>query len=131
MAWTKAPQGLIDLFDACLPEGPGLERRRMFGQPCAFVNGNMFAGLLQETAFARLPPGLHAELDAEFGVRHFEPIPGRPMRAYVVLPGELLDDEARYAEILQAAYVFASALPAKEKQLRRVRPGSPRSRGRA
>lgn len=38
MAWTKAPQGLVDLFDACLPDGPGLERRRMFGQPCAFTS---------------------------------------------------------------------------------------------
>src|SRR5690349_3742143 len=121
MAWTKASQGMIDLFDACLPDGPGLERRRMFGQPCAFVNGNMFAGLLQDIAFARLPPGLHAELDAEFGVRHFEPMPGRPMRAYVVLPEEVLDDEGRYGEILQAAYAFASALPPKEKKPRKAK----------
>jgi TfoX/Sxy family transcriptional regulator of competence genes len=121
MAWTKAPQSLIDLFDACLPQGPGLERRRMFGQPCAFVNGNMFAGLLQDVAFARLPPGLHAELDAEFGVRHFEPMPGRPMRAYVVLPEEVLDDEGRYAEILQGAYAFTAALPPKAKKPRKPR----------
>ena len=116
MAWTKASQGMIDLFDACLPDGPGLERRKMFGYPCAFVNGNMFAGLFQEIAFARLPPGLHAELDAEFGARVFEPMPGRPMRAYVVLPEAVLDDEARYAEVLRAAYVFTGAMPPKEKK---------------
>ena len=116
MAWTKASQGMIDLFDACLPDGPGLERRKMFGYPCAFVNGNMFAGLFQEIAFARLPPGLHAELDAEFGARAFEPMPGRPMQAYVVLPEEVLDDEARYAEVLGAAFAFTSALPPKEKK---------------
>lgn len=121
MAWTKAPQGLVDLFDACLPDGPGLERRRMFGQPCAFVNGNMFAGLLQEIAFVRLPPSLHAALDAEFGVRHFEPMPGRPMRAYVVLPEEVLEDEGRFAGMLQAAYAFTSAMPPKEKNPRKPR----------
>lgn len=116
MAWTKASQGMIDLFDACLPDGPGLERRKMFGYPCAFVNGNMFAGLFQEIAFARLPPGLHAELDAEFGAQVFEPMPGRPMRAYVVLPEAVLDDESRYAEVLAAAYAFTSAMPPKEKK---------------
>ena len=121
MAWTKAPQSLIDLFDACLPDGPGLERRKMFGYPCAFVNGNMCAGLLQDIAFARLPPGLHAELDAEFGVRHFEPMPGRPMKAYVVLPEEVLDDEERFSAVLAAAYVFTSALPVKEKKPRKLR----------
>lgn len=121
MAWTKASPGMIDLFDACLPHGPGIERRTMFGQPCAFVNGNMFAGLLQDIAFARLPPGLHAELDAEFGVRHFEPMPGRPMKAYVVLPEELLDDEARFGEILAAAYQFAAALPPKTPKPRKPR----------
>lgn len=121
MAWTKAPQGMVDLFHACLPEGPGLERRRMFGQPCAFVNGNMFAGLLQEVAFVRLHPTLHAALDAEFGVHHFEPMPGRPMRAYVVLPDAVLEDEGRYSELLQAAYAFTSAMPPKDKKPRKPR----------
>ena len=107
MAWTKPSQGMVDLFDACLPEGPVLERRRMFGQPCAFVNGNMFAGLLQEIAFARLPPSLHAALDAEFGVR--------------LLPEEVLEDEYRFAEVLQAAYAFTSAMPPKQKKPRKLR----------
>jgi hypothetical protein len=121
MAWTKASQGMIDLFDACLPDGPGLERRKMFGYPCAFVNGNMCAGLLQDIAFARLPPGLRAELDAEFGVRHFEPMPGRPMKAYVVMPEEVLEDEERFTQVLGAAYAFTSALPPKEKKPPRPR----------
>ncbi len=64
---------------------------------------------------ARLPPGLREELDAEYGVRHFEPMPGRPMRAYTVLPEEVVEDEDRYAEVLRAAYAFAAALPPKIK----------------
>ena len=113
MAWTKSPQSLVDLFDACLPERPGLSRRKMFGFPAAFANGNMFAGLFQDQAIARLPPALRAELDVEFGVVSFEPMPGRPMRAYAVLPPDLLDDEDRYAAVLEAAYAFAAALPPK------------------
>lgn len=121
MVWTKAPQSLIHLFDACLPDGPGLELRKMFGYPSAFVNGNMCAGLFQDIAFAHLPPGLHAELDAEFGARHFEPMPGRPMRAYVVLPEEVLEDETRFTAVLGAAYAFTSALPPKVRTPRRPR----------
>ena len=123
MASTTPPQGLADLFELSLPEGAGLERRKMFGCPCAFVNGNMCAGLFQDIAFARLPPGLHAELDAEFGARHFEPMPGRPMRAYVVLPEAVLEDEARFTQVLGAAYAFTSAMPAKAKKPRKPRKG--------
>jgi hypothetical protein len=124
MAWTKSPHGLIDLFGAWLPDAPGVERRKMFGYPVAFVNGNLFAGLFQDVAFVRLPPAARAELEAEFGIRHFEPMPGRPMRAYVVLPDELLEDEERYAGLLAAACAFAAGLPPKEKKPRRIR--SPR-----
>jgi hypothetical protein len=121
MAWTKAPQSMVDLFDAHLPSGPGLERRRMFGYPTAFVNGHLFAGLFQDIAFARLPPGLHAELDAEFGARHFEPMPGRPMRAYVVLPEDVVEDEDRFAQVLSAAYAFTAGLPPKAPKIRKPR----------
>jgi len=116
MAWEKSPQGLIDLFDASLPQAPGLERRKMLGYPAAFVNGNMFAGLFQDVAFVRLPPGARSELAAEFGERHFEPMPGRPMRTYVALPDEVLEDEDRYAALLGAACAFAAGLPPKEKK---------------
>ena len=121
MAWTKSPKGLVDLFAVSLPEAPGLERRQMFGYPCAFVNGNMFAGLFQDVAMARLPPALREALDAEYGVRAFEPMPGRPMRAYTVLPEEVVEDEARYAEVLRAACAFAAALPPKAGKDRKPR----------
>jgi len=119
MAWTKSPQGLVDLFAVSLPDAPGLERRKMFGYPAAFVNGNMFAGLFQDVAFARLPPGLQAELEREHGARHFEVMPGRPMRAYTALPDAVLEDEARLAEVLYAACVFTSSLPPKAKRPRK------------
>ena len=125
MAWTKPPKGLVDLFALSLPDAPGLERRQMFGCPCAFVNGNLFAGILQDEAWARLPPGLRETLDAEYGVRPLEPMPGRPMRAYAVLPEAVVEDEARYAEALRAAYVFTAALPPKVPKPRRPRRRAP------
>jgi TfoX/Sxy family transcriptional regulator of competence genes len=110
---------MMDLFDACLPDRPGVERRKMFGCPCAFVQGNMFAGLFQDIAFARLPPSLRADLEAEFGAQTFEPMPGRRMQAYLVLPEAVLDDEAQYGSVLASAYAFTSALPPKVRKPRR------------
>ncbi len=49
--WEKSPQALVQLFDRVLPESPNVERRKMFGYPCAFVNGNMFAGLFAKQMF--------------------------------------------------------------------------------
>jgi len=38
MAWRKSPEPLIQLFDEALPDDPLIERRKMFGYPCAFIN---------------------------------------------------------------------------------------------
>lgn len=123
MAWTKSPKSLVDLFELSLPDAPGLQRRKMFGYPVAFVNGQMCAGLFQDSAFARLPPALSAGLVADYGARPFEPMPGRPMRAYLTLPEEVVEDEARFADLLGAAYAFTAGLPPKPPKSTR---GSPR-----
>ena len=65
----------------------------MFGYPAIFVGGNMCAGLFQDRMFARLPAP-----DAEAlpgGVQPFEPMPGRPMKGYALIPDEVLADEDR------------------------------------
>ena len=121
MAWDKSPPWLIELFAVSLPDRPGVERRRMFGYPVAFANGNMFAGLFGEVAFARLPPGERAELEAAYGAVVFEPAPGRPMRAYLVFPDAVLEDEALFARLLDQAYAFTTALPPKTKKPPRVK----------
>ena len=54
-AWKKVPAELARRFEAALPEAEGVERRQMFGCPCAFVNGNMFAGLHEDRLILRIP----------------------------------------------------------------------------
>lgn len=54
MAWQKSSPELIARFGACLPDDPLIERRQMFGYPCAFVNGKMFVGLHEENLIMRL-----------------------------------------------------------------------------
>ena len=120
MAWEKSPPWLIELFAVSLPDRPGLERRKMFGYPAAFANGNMFAGLFGEVAFARLPPGERADLEAEYGAVVFEPVPGRQMRTYLVFPEAVLEDEALFVRLLDQAYAFTAAMPPKVKRPRKV-----------
>jgi TfoX/Sxy family transcriptional regulator of competence genes len=89
MQWRKSPEQLIETFEAVAPSPPA-SLRKMFGYPAAFVNGNMFMGLFQEDMILRLPEADRAELLKINGARIFEPMPGRQMREYVVLPAGLL-----------------------------------------
>ena len=114
--WRKSPPSLIALFDAMVPEAAGVERRKMFGYPCAFVNGNMFIGLHQEDFIVRLGEADRAEIGATLGATAFEPMQGRPMREYVTLPEAVLEDEAAVGEWVARSYEFAASLPPKEKK---------------
>lgn len=114
MAWTKSPQGLIDLFEELLPDDPRVERSKMFGYPCIFVGGNLCAGLHQSTMLARLSPADAAALPG--GPKPFEPMPGRPMKGYVLVPDETLADEAELAALVVRAVAFTASLPPKEKK---------------
>ncbi len=116
MAWTKSPQGLIDLFTECLPGDVRIQTRKMFGYPAAFVNGNMFAGLFQDQMFVRLGGEDRAALDAEYGAVDFEPMPGRPMKKYACLPEAVLEDEALTAVYLAKALGHTAAMPPKQKK---------------
>jgi TfoX/Sxy family transcriptional regulator of competence genes len=114
MEWIKSPQGLIDLFAECLPDDPRIERRKMFGYPAAFVHGNLCAGLFGDRVFARLADEDRAALPG--GGAYFEPMPGRPMKAYAVIPDDVVADETALAEVLVRSVTFTAALPAKEKK---------------
>src|ERR1051325_6031683 len=89
--FTKPPAAMVELFGRTAHRLPGVEPRRMFGYPAAFVNGNMFACLFQDRMMLRL-----SEKDRkESGFPPFEPSPGRAMREYVTLPPEVLGSEKR------------------------------------
>jgi TfoX/Sxy family transcriptional regulator of competence genes len=117
MAWTKAPQGLADLFAEALPDDARVERRKMFGYPSIFVHGNMCAGLFGDGMFARLAPEDRTALPG--GGAPFEPMPGRPMKDYAMVPDEVLADETALAELLAKAVGFTAGLPPKEKKAKK------------
>ncbi len=110
--WKKSPPELVALFEAVLAREPQAEQRQMFGYPAAFVNGNMVTGLHQHDWMVRLDEKDRAALSAKGG-RPFEPMPGRPMREYVVLPQAVLSERRALAGWIRRGIVYTAGLPAK------------------
>jgi len=109
----RPTQETKDYFASIVPDHPAVSIRPMFGQLSAFVNGNMFMGIFGEDVLVRLP-----EEDREkvlgAGGRVFEPMPGRPMREYVVLPEAWRDDPKRVGEWAARSLDHADELPPKK-----------------
>jgi TfoX/Sxy family transcriptional regulator of competence genes len=115
MKMEKSPPGLVETFAAALPDDPRVERRQMFGYPCAFAGGNMFAGLFADDLWVRVEPARRAELIGQ-GWKLLEPMPGRPMKDYLVVPPATVDDRAALTDWVARALEYTSTLPPKEKK---------------
>ncbi len=75
-----------EFFRSILPDNPRIMIRPMFGNMSAFVNGNMFAGLFGNDLFVRLSEESRKELLEQKGASLLEPMKGKPMKEYVVIP---------------------------------------------
>lgn len=118
--WRRPSEALGELLAEATAE-LDCEPRRMFGCPCYFVNNNMFVGIHQETVILRLSPDDREEIQAQYDeVGSFDPMGGRPMREYMAIPEELMDDDA-FSGWLDRSYGYASSLPPKEKKQRKPR----------
>ena len=110
--WTPAPQEWIDAFDGALPEG--VERRKMFGYPAAFVNGNMAAGLHRDDLVLKLEEKDRAAL-MKAGGKPFV-VMGRTMGAFVVAPSDFKNKPGDLKKWLGRSVAYAKSLPAKAKK---------------
>jgi hypothetical protein len=127
-AFTKSPPQLVARFAAVLDRvaTPDTARRQMFGYPCAFVGGNMATGLFGDSWWVRLPEDRLAAVLASGEGRPFEPMAGRPMNGYAVLPSTVVDDDRAIEAWVERALAFTATLPAKPPKPRTPRKGSPR-----
>ncbi|MGH2521985.1 MAG: TfoX/Sxy family protein [Anaerolineales bacterium] len=120
--WRPAPEALVQVFDKAIQALPDVQPRKMFGYPCAFTRGQMFAGLHQESMILRLEENDRTRfLGQAAGVRMFEPMPGRPMREYVVVPQAILTSEPGLAQWLKKSFEYAQSLPPKVKKAPRAK----------
>ena len=116
MQMPKSSPDTLELFEAIVPADLDVERRKMFGYPCAFVNGNMFTGVHGDYVILRLGEAERAEFLALPGAHGFEPMPGRPMKEYVVPSDNQLQDRDFLLAWMAKSLAYARSLPPKAKK---------------
>jgi TfoX/Sxy family transcriptional regulator of competence genes len=114
--WRPATAAWIKVF-AEVSAGLG-EPRQMFGYPCAFVNGNMYAALHEAGLVLRLSAPEREELLRLNGASQFQPMPGRVMREYVVAPENMVNQPEAVALWVRNAFECGSSLPGKRSKAR-------------
>ena len=119
MKWQKPSQQLIDTFNCIVPEGTSIEKRKMFGYPCSFVNNNMFMGLYQEGLFLRLSEQDRERFLQLEKAQRFEPMPGRIMKEYVVVPSWMIKETTLLQDWVKRSLEYVSGLPPKVKKKKR------------
>jgi TfoX/Sxy family transcriptional regulator of competence genes len=115
--FAKSPAELVARFGEVLDRHPEAERRQMFGYPAAFVGGNMATGLFADKWMVRLPEDAIPSAKAS-GATDFEPMPGRPMKSFVVIPERDVADDTKIVEWVARGLAHAASLPAKASKRR-------------
>src|SRR5262249_5940456 len=111
--WRPAPADLVQRFETAIRSVPDAQPRKMFGYPAAFINGQMFTGLFQDSMVLRLSAEDRAVLLQRPGAKAFEPMPGRVMKEYVVVPPAVISATASLEEWLAKAAGYGRSLPPK------------------
>ena len=114
MHMEKSPPELVERFNAVLDRYPDLTRRQMFGYPAAFIGGNLATSLFADGWVMRLSDADREEL-LNLGARQFEPMPGRPMTGYSIVPPSIVDDDAALHSWLERTFAYVRSLPPKKK----------------
>src|SRR5437016_10533911 len=112
MTMPKPSEQSKAAFQKLVPPDPAVTTRPMFGNLSAFVNGNMFCGLFGEDLFVRVGEGDQAKIRKQGG-RAFEPMPGRAMTGYVVVPTGWQKKPDATRLCIALALSWSKALPAK------------------
>jgi len=120
--WTKVPKHNEETLERLMAGVPGVNKRKMFGCPVWFVNGNMLTGAHQESIFLRLCEADQEEiLTKHAAVTNFAPMPGRIMREYVDIPVSVYGSEDEFGLWLKKALDYVGSLPVKEPKTRRTK----------
>ncbi len=130
MKWMPSPPALVRTFERAVQHLHGAERRKMFGYPAIFVNGNMVAGLVRDRMILRLAEKERAKFLALPRAKPFIAMRGRVMKQWVVVPPTVLTSDPALKAWLRKALAHGRSLPAKiGKRPRTSSRLPPRTRG--
>lgn len=121
MEWEKASPELGEILTKASDSFALVERRKMFGGLALFLNGHMFAAVHGAKIVLRMSEQDRAEAQAKSGALPFEPLPGRVMKEYVVVPESVWSDPDSLDSWMSKSVEFVGALPPKVPK-----PGKPR-----
>ncbi len=75
----------------------------------------MLAGVFEEDIFIRLSEPDREDIISKYDeVMPFQPVKGRIMKEYVVLPDSLYNHHEKFQEWLNRSYQYVSSLPSKK-----------------
>jgi TfoX/Sxy family transcriptional regulator of competence genes len=114
MTMPKPSEQAKAAFQKLVPPDPAVTTRPMFGNLAAFVNGKMFSGLFGEDLFVRVSDEDQAKIRKQGG-KAFEPMPGRAMTGYVIVPSGWQRNPEVVRSWVIIALTWSRALPAKKK----------------
>ena len=109
-SFSKSPPELIERFATVLDGYPQATKKKMFGYPAAFVGGNMATGLFGADWVVRLPDA-EIEPAKAAGATSFEPMPGKPMKAFVTIPRSDVADDDAIRGWVERGLALASSMP--------------------
>ena len=89
-----------------------IEEKKMFGGVCFLLKGNMLVGVWKEFLIARLGADQGNAALLEPHVRKMD-ITGKPMKGWVMVAPEGVEDDEQVADWIQRAAKFVGKLPAK------------------
>ena len=115
MKFEKSPPELVAKFEKLAP-GPPVVKRPMFGYPACFVNGNLFMSLFADRMVLRLPDADRAAMLKLKGAGQFEPMPGRPMKEYVMVPPSLVASPKKLEPWIAKSLAYGASLKPKAKK---------------
>ncbi|MCX9083619.1 MAG: TfoX/Sxy family protein [Candidatus Methanoperedens sp.] len=116
MAWKKPSEELGKFLDKKI-SSLDVQKKKMFGCPVYFANDNMLAGVFENDIFLRFSEQDREKIISENDeVMPFEPMKGRVMKEYLVLPDSLYNDPEKFQELLGSSYEYVLSLPPKQKK---------------
>jgi len=108
-------EGLADSVRRALQGLDGLGERRMFGGIAFLLRGNMACGVLADRLIVRIGPDAYESALDEPRVTPFD-VTGRPMRGWVTVEVDAIDDDEALRAWIDRAVGFALTLPPKVKE---------------
>src|SRR3954466_13831495 len=89
----------------------GVREKKLFGCACFLLHGNLLVGVWKDSLIARVGPDGYEDALLEPHVREFD-ITGRPMRGWVQVGPEGVEDDGQLKGWIGRATRFVRALPA-------------------